>query len=573
MLFPTSKNAQAKYSGVGVVISPQLLPFVRVITTKDDRIIIVELAAAGAPVYIYSVYAPNQKPEHEALRAAFWNKLTKLVQKRSQAAFYYVLGDLNTRLHGRTEEEVDVLGPHIWGKGPLCIEEDRTTNRHHAMKLCHQEQLVFANTYKARKPSQQVTYREVGQPHAAPQHHTYKGFQTLDHILCPRRSLPTVLNHKALPQYYFASDHYLVHTQLRIKLGARSEPEPPAERMQFVFDSKDHKMRVARQYNESLRSHLGQETIVTTNAPQEDPSATPRIYRYVYHTDGPCKQNQRNTQFTPASWAFVVGPGEDEGEGYVIQESHGGLVKTQRDRPYYLGTRIGSHNAGDITAMGEATLHALLTTPPCNAIRVRFDSKWAANMARGIWQPRTHHELVRMVQNIILLLEQKYSVEWVRGHQQDPGNEKADATAIAALEGNITTTGRYDPLLLTRDRSHAYIYCVSWIPAAAAEVFETRKQKMQPMTASLDHTHNKFINAMHTVAKQLFKAPCFKKRKPQITEKTLSLIDEGHRLRSAHTPCDEPQHNKRIKKQARVDKKDWMDSHPREISEAVDRHC
>ena len=567
--FSSSKAKEAKYSGVAIVLSPHIAPYVRQITPINDRIIHVELFSAGAPIHIYSVYAPNQKPEYADIRQKFWKQLTTHTDKLSNNAFYYILGDMNVRIQGRTASEEKVFGPHIWGKGKQKIDNDVLLNRHHAVSMCHQKDLVFANTYKAITQAQQVTYREVGQLPCHPDHYNTTGFQTLDHIICPRRCLPTVLNNKALPLVFFPSDHFLIKTQIRVKLGAKMKTQKPQDRFAFPNDTEEIKEDKKLRYNKIIQQELDlqKEGHTPEDSQELAGTSTPLLPLYVYHTDGSCKQQGNNHQFTPAGWGFVHGYPDS------FSPLHYGKVCTRRDSPFYLGARIGSNNTGELSAIAEAALHALETTPPTTAIKIRYDSKWAANIARGKWHPKKHHEHVRITRDLITLLEDKYELiwEWVKGHSGDPGNDLADAAADKGVEEDHTNYHRYHPTRSSLPPEEAYTFCASWVSHKATDIRTRKSASRTDHTEPLDSFNDRLTKAILKATKTVYPAPKFQPRKPWITQATLDLIEQAHTFRENQRFEQEIAKNKEVKKQARKDKKDWMTTHLKTVSKSTVR--
>lgn len=123
-------------------------------------------------------------------------------------------------------------------------------------------------------------------------------------------------------------------------------------------------------------------------------------------TDGACLGN--GTPQARGSWAFVTSQGHEES----------GLGE--------IGT---SNNRMELTAVIRALQY-------CQAngkfwVHIYSDSKLVINCARGSWRKRSNNDLwieyLRAEQGIRL------SYEWVRGHNGDPGNERADELCSLAL--------------------------------------------------------------------------------------------------------------------------------------------
>jgi hypothetical protein len=100
-----------KASGVAVVVSPQLAPYIREIKTHTGRIMELILNTAGAPSHLISTYAPHQGATVDYLRAPYWNKLTYVISNIPRTHFTAIFGDLNVRLEAILSGEEHIIGP------------------------------------------------------------------------------------------------------------------------------------------------------------------------------------------------------------------------------------------------------------------------------------------------------------------------------------------------------------------------------------------------------------------------------------------------------------------------------
>ena len=76
----------------------------------------------------------------------------------------YILGDLNVRLQDRSRQEHNIIGPHIFGKGPLAAKSGPTDNRTLFTNMLHGHDAVDVMTFKTPNLTQQVTYRDKNPP-------------------------------------------------------------------------------------------------------------------------------------------------------------------------------------------------------------------------------------------------------------------------------------------------------------------------------------------------------------------------------------------------------------------------
>ena len=98
-------------SGVAIVVSPQLTPYIREIKIHTGRIMELILNTAGAPSHLLSTYAPHQGTTVDHLRAPFWNTLTQVISHIPKTHFTAIFGDLNVRLEAILTGEEHIIGP------------------------------------------------------------------------------------------------------------------------------------------------------------------------------------------------------------------------------------------------------------------------------------------------------------------------------------------------------------------------------------------------------------------------------------------------------------------------------
>ena len=256
--FYFSSDPKHPEAGVGVAISPMLRPFILQFRAHSSRICEVEIALMGSQLRIFGLYAPTQAQgqEYDTARTAFWRKVGELIRPIPAASAYLLVGDLNTRLQGRLGGEGEVLGPHVFGLGyRRAITQGADTNRHHLMDLCGTHELCVANTFKTPKLEHRPTYREIWAPNT-PGKDPGK-YQTLDHVVCPRAWLPSILSTRAYAHIFNpgASHHYPVVTRIKVRLGARAQQTLRPPRLLWPKDL-DQGDPVYANYNLELRKSL-----------------------------------------------------------------------------------------------------------------------------------------------------------------------------------------------------------------------------------------------------------------------------------------------------------------------------
>jgi len=143
------------------------------------------------------------------------------------------------------------------------------------------------------------------------------------------------------------------------------------------------------------------------------------IEQVIIHTDGACRGNPG-----PGGWgALLVYKG-------IIKELHGGAPETTNNRMELM-----------------AAIQALETlNKPCS-VNLNTDSKyvlqgiteWMPNWKKRDWktasrQPVKNEDLWRRLDAAI----QRHQItwQWVKGHNGDPGNERADALANLGIDSS-----------------------------------------------------------------------------------------------------------------------------------------
>lgn len=144
-------------------------------------------------------------------------------------------------------------------------------------------------------------------------------------------------------------------------------------------------------------------------SPSPSPSLSPST-SWTAYTDGACSGNPG-----PAGAGFVViMPGGKMHEGFE-----------------YLGE--ATNNIAELTAV----LRAVEAMPPsATGIVVRTDSQYSIGVLQKNWKAKANQELVAKIKTVVKARGAK--LEYVRGHQGDPLNERADELARLAITTRST---------------------------------------------------------------------------------------------------------------------------------------
>lgn len=132
--------------------------------------------------------------------------------------------------------------------------------------------------------------------------------------------------------------------------------------------------------------------------------------------------------FTDGSCLGNPGPG-----GWAVFSFTGGGTRLKG------GDMNTTNNRMELQAIIEAVkhIHALqrLDASPTKCT-IFSDSQWSVNVVNQTWRARTNLDLVYTALESIDQLTIRLSIEWMRGHNQEPNNQLARGNAIADSMAN-----------------------------------------------------------------------------------------------------------------------------------------
>ena len=177
---------------------------------------------------------------------------------------------------------------------------------------------------------------------------------------------------------------------------------------------------------------------------RQQPERPPPAY-WIIATDGSGQETWVNgKKVCVAGWGVAVfrGPVESMEPDFTL---HAPVVVEEWDH-LWIGAREKTNNTGELSAIGEAMLWLLDEAPDGGAVpvEIRFDSYYAANMAQGIWDPKSNEELAAKVREITKRVMEKRMTEWthVYGHTGAHDNEVADRAADLGANGKVSAHSR-----------------------------------------------------------------------------------------------------------------------------------
>ena len=253
-------SSKTEGTGVGVIIAPHFRPYIAAVIPHDDRNIELQVATRGLSTTVIGTYAPHQGPQHDEHREEYWETLSSIIAAHPLDAPVYVLGDFNTRLIARRQEEMHIIGPHIFGQGLAHLEgtpqpaPTPQPNREHMLELATERNLVIANTFRTPKLEHRASFREIRTARGtsiSPEDYTQ-----LDHVLVTRRWLSSVHHTRTFPYQEWDSNHYLMTATIRVRLGSKRPDNTPKQKLRYSDPDETVATQRAEQFNDKVRELL-----------------------------------------------------------------------------------------------------------------------------------------------------------------------------------------------------------------------------------------------------------------------------------------------------------------------------
>ena len=382
-----SGNSRYKYAGVGAVIHPRIRPHLADVVQISNRILHLSFNKKGGRLHVVGTYAPHSGLDFEAIREPFWTRLEEVVEKIPQPEPVYVTGDFNVRFQASHPNDLGVTGPFTYGKGRRYIDHSSSSNRSLCVKAMQALGMQEVASYRTPNPSHHITYRDKTAPPAdwsqfvldplilqqfyakleqsmgteaivaashvrpflfedplLPPHKADPTpdpirFQRLDHTFTRQQWISSVNSCRSKLRTGFPSDHFLLVTEVQVKLAQRTKRPNIPPRLNCSAATAKEKIL----FNDKFKQLLGSETPSPIH-----PDHTSRI---VFYTDGSGTRGKCSAH-TPAGWGWCAKQGEDWLKAY-------GPVITSPANSGYIGAAVGSNNTGELSAIIEALLFAL----------------------------------------------------------------------------------------------------------------------------------------------------------------------------------------------------------------------
>ena len=549
-----SGNNKDKNAGVGAIISPRLRPHLLDVIQVNTRILHLCFKQRGGNVHLLGVYAPHSGLELEETRIPFWDKLEEQISKIPQPEPVYVTGDFNVRFQATHRNDEGVTGPHVFGKGARYIDHNAASNRSLCVGSMQRLNMVEVASYKTPNLMQQITYRDKAAPpkdwsqflldplimqqvydkiHFTQQDYALvtasliRSFLEMDSLLPPPKILPHLdptlfqrLDHtftrrqwlnsvnKCRSKLYtgFPSDHYLLVTDVRVRLAARN-PRPIRPPQLEFFSTPESKTT----FNAILRDLWDDPEQIDIDHNSVIPGRKGVIYTDGSGSRGKCSRR------TPAGWGFCYQQETQWVEAY-------GPVVADSDHLLYRGAQVGSNNTGELTAILEALLHVI--DHSWEAATIRSDSQWSIKVIKGIWRPSRHKQLVNYIRRLLRDFPVKIHLEWIKAHAGHEGNERADRLA----EEGKNSIGRFGTNSLP---------------------------PLLRVVSSNSPNPGVVVSGLQEAARQTFGFKQLKPKRPWITQSTLLLLAQA-RLAESNQDHNAKTLRNQAKRGARKDRINWI---------------
>ena len=521
-------------------------------------------------IHVIGAYAPHSGHDYDTVREPFWSQLESHIEKVPHPEPVYVTGDFSVRFQAQHHKDQGVTGPFTYGKGRSYIDHSATSNRSICIRTMQYLNMLEVASYKTPTPAHHITYRDkaapptdwsqyvldplilqqlyakledtmgqtslevsarirsfldVPQPLPPPLKAPCPDpilFQRLDHTFTRKQWLSSINSCRSKLHTGFPSDHYLLVTEIQVKLAGRARKTIPPPRLNTSGLTPEQKDA----FNLQLAN------LLDADGESRAPSDHTAIFK-VY-TDGSGSRGKA-TKHTKAGWGWCS-----------RQQDHWitacGPVVTSTANSGYVGATVGSNNTGEVSAIIEALLCAV--EHEYARVQVHTDSQWSINVITGKWRAKSNKTLVETAKKLAYKAGVTVHFHWVKGHAGHEGNEKADALAEAGKDAEEPTGGRTLPYTVLTSGTGR----------------------------STDHTVDHLVTAMKEAAKTTIPYHRHVPRTPWISDETLTALEESRR---AEANCSENWRTlrNRAKRLARKDRVNWvhrqLESDPGAVSSTV----
>ena len=215
--FWSGRADERREAGVALAIHNQIAKKLPSLPTgTSERIISLRVPVVNQRfLCVICVYAPTMLYSNED-KEAFYQSLGEVVDKVPKEDKLLILGDLNARVGNDYTTYEGVIGK--FGKGK------KNSNGELLLNFCTQHELSITNTFFFQPEKNYFTWKHPRSRHS----------HLLDYVVTRKTSMSEVLSTKAMRGAECSTDHYMVHSKLRLKLVLPRHKKPanaPAKKL------------------------------------------------------------------------------------------------------------------------------------------------------------------------------------------------------------------------------------------------------------------------------------------------------------------------------------------------------
>ena len=207
--FWSGRADERREAGVAFAIHNQIAKKLPSLPTgTSERIISLRVPVVNQRfLCVICVYAPTMLYSNED-KEAFYQSLGEVVDKVPKEDKLLILGDLNARVGNDYTAYEGVIGK--FGKGK------KNSNGELLLNFCTQHELSITNTFFFQPEKNYFTWKHPRSRHS----------HLLDYVVTRKTSMSEVLSTKAIRGAECSTDHYMVRSQLRLKLVLPRHKKP-----------------------------------------------------------------------------------------------------------------------------------------------------------------------------------------------------------------------------------------------------------------------------------------------------------------------------------------------------------
>lgn len=292
-------NLDAEKLGVAVVYENAMDHHIKDCEQIDDRNITLVLKGIIGEVSFTGTHAHHAEAKEEQ-KIMYYDQLGEIHTKRTKNAnAHYFIGDFNTRLIQRTEEEKYWIGPHFLREDLVTLErlsDGQLENREMFMQFCADYNYIPINTWFEKTPDKLVTYRSPNKPDFRPPY-TLDNYAQMDFLLAQDKWKNSCRDAETKLGAAFDSDHKALLTIIQQKLASQKKEEQ--EHIKRYRKPNEEEML---QYNKEISQRISE---IQTNCeePFKELANIMKLSADIALTEIP--KEQKKPYITSTTWSML----------------------------------------------------------------------------------------------------------------------------------------------------------------------------------------------------------------------------------------------------------------------------